>query len=525
MQTVLVFLSVLVAIYFLREGYRGRQKSTSLRRLFLYDEKLTLGRFVGTLAATNFSLGNMIYFALIWGFFFGLGALLWLWIGFFLAAFVFWIFFKKGSPIRTYVTTPTNSGSVHEYLEQRYSMPGKEADARCLRFVASLTTIGSLLVALSLEIYLGASLLAPLLDADPTTVFVVMAVIIGAYSALGGFWAVVMTDIAQGVSLIVAAGCIIWVVILLELPLSLSLYSEAGYPSDPVSIFSAPGLAGVVSIIGITGGWYLVTMDTWQRACASRNANTYMRGLGYGQIPIFAGILLFCFLGAYNQISLVPALEPSQVDLHSGGFNTLTDFLLFVDRLPSWSEGLMAIFSLAFVLAAFSTADTFLLVCGHSFVSGVMPGAFRRESVGELDGSAHELLAGVGRAVVVFMGLGVVGVFFALSSSGLLEDPLLLFYLAYSVQFSLLAPVVFSRGKTRPPPRAALFALIASLLVSIGWGFGFALTGNTWLADRLGITLTDVLYLTPIPTQVVGILILTIAFVFRTRSDPAPARN
>ena len=517
MQQTLVAASLILAIILIYEGYRGRKKSTTLNELFLYGGGLNLGPFVGTLAATNFSLGNMIYFSLIWGYFFGLSALLWLWIGFLLAAAVYVYFFRAGSPIRTYVTTQTNSGSVHEYLEQQYASSKQDASARQLRLAASLTTIICLLVALTLELFLAATLLAPLIQADLTTTFVVLAVIIGAYAAMGGFWAVVITDLLQGLLLTIAGVLILIIVGLLDLPLA--SYS-ANYPSTAWATLKGPGWAGIASIIGITFGWYLVTMDTWQRACASRSEKVPKKGIILGQIPIVLGILFFCLLGMYDNLGLRDNLDPSLASHHSQGYNALTDLFLYTDALSGFGQSLMAIVALAFVLAGLSTADTFLIVCGHSFVSDLMVGIMRRETFGDLDKSESSLLAGAGRAIVASLGVFVVGLFFVLNYFGLLDNPLILFYLAYSVQFSLFAPVLFSVTKHRPPSGAALAALLASLVVSIGWGFGFSLTGHTGLADRLGITLDDLLYLTPIPTQLVGILILGAAFLATRKAAP-----
>lgn len=198
MENTIIVTMLVVGALFLFEGRRGFKRSPNLQAFFLMDEPLRMGWYVGTLAATNFSLGNMIYLSLIWGYFYGLSGTLWLWIGFAIAAATFFLFIRKFPSVQQYIEDRSNSGSVHEYLEKSFSRQQGDATARRIRFAASLSTVLCLLIALTLEIYLAASLLSPLIGVDVWVVFLVVTTLICVYSAIGGFYSVVLTDIIQG---------------------------------------------------------------------------------------------------------------------------------------------------------------------------------------------------------------------------------------------------------------------------------------------------------------------------------------
>jgi len=504
MENAIVFTGLVVGVLFVFEGFRGFKRSPTLQAFFLMDRPLRMSWYVGTLASTNFSLGNMVYLSLIWGYFFGLSGTLWLWIGFVIAAATYVFFIRRFPSVQQYIEQRSNSGSVHEYLERSFSQQQGEKPGRRIRFAASLSTILCLLIALTLEIYLAASLLSPLTGVDVRVVFLVLTALICVYSAVGGFYSVVLTDIIQGFLLIFAIAAIFCVVINLRLPIG--DYSEIHEVSWRGFLF-APGWTGILSIIGVTAGWYLVTMDTWQRACSSRDVRTADRGIFFGTGIFLLGILAFTLIGAYDHLALSHAVTAEQESLFSGGYNPLTDFYLFSDRLPTWGPGLMGFIAVAFVMAGLSTSDTFLIVCGHSFVSDLVVGVGRHASLGELKDRESRLFMGIARAVIVVMGVLVMLLFLLLQALDLLENPLALFYLAYSIQFSLLAPVVASLWQRKPSPSVVLAALLAAVGVSVAWGFGFAIAGKGGVQQFVGLSIDEWIYLAPLAPMAVGFLV------------------
>ena len=109
---------------------------------------------------------------------------------------------------------------------------------------------------------------------------------------------------------------------------------------------------------------------------------------------------------------------------------------------------------------------------------------------------------GIARAVIVTMGVLVMLAFLLFRWLGLLANPLALFYLAYSIQFALLAPVVATLMKRKPASSWVLAALLGAIVVSVGWGFGFALAGKAGVQEFMGLLVDEWIYLAPLPPMV-----------------------
>jgi sodium/proline symporter len=204
MELAAVIALPVLAVIFIFEAVKGYRDADTLGNFYLMGGKLHLPSFVGTLAATNFSLGNMIFLSLIWGYFFGFSGVLWLCIGFVLAALVYIWFVRSSRLVSGYIEDVTNSGSLHEYLYISYSDTNSPTAGRLLRLFASLATVLCVLIALTLELYLAIGLLAPVFHISVTAGFVALTALICLYSSIGGFFAVVKTDVLQGGLLIFA---------------------------------------------------------------------------------------------------------------------------------------------------------------------------------------------------------------------------------------------------------------------------------------------------------------------------------
>lgn len=510
MASAITLAMALLAIVLFIKGYRGLRESSRIDEFFLMNGELRLGPFVGTLAATNFSLGNMIFLSLIWGYFYGLSGAFWLCVGFILAAAVFIVVVRRSPAVAGYIEDRQNSGSVHEYLYYAYRDNNPTA-AKKIRLAASLATVLCLLVALTLEIYLASTIISPLVGVDFVTIFIGLAVLICLYAAMGGFFAVVVTDIIQGALLAVAVSFM--TILFITIDLEIESYSSV-YATGLGDFVSAPGWTGIAAILGVTAGWYLVTMDTWQRAAASRSADVAVRGMGWGTLALLIGIMAFVLVGMYDALAIAPSLSGEALASHSQGLNPITDIYLLIPTLPFWGEVLVGLIAVCFLMAGISTADTFLVVCGHSLVSDLMIGLGRGESFGDLTENESDLLAGVGRGVIVAMAILVLLMFFGLRWLDLLGNPLALFYLAYSIQFALLAPVVGTLWKIRPKARVVLWSLLLGVVVALLWGFGFALAGVEGVSQFMGHTIDEWVYLAPLPPMVVGFIIIGVGRIF-----------
>jgi len=171
--------------------------------------------------------------------------------------------------------------TVPEFLEKRF-------DARSRKYLASVSVIAYVMTKISVTLYAGGVVLNSVFGWDMMTSALVLVIITGIYTVIGGLKAVIYTDVIQTVVLI--AGAVLLTVLGLEKtggwdamvakldPEYLNMWKSADDPVYPWTgiLFGAP-------ILGI---WYWCT-DQFivQRVLSARNIPNAQRG------AIFAGFL------------------------------------------------------------------------------------------------------------------------------------------------------------------------------------------------------------------------------------------
>jgi len=122
-------------------------------------------------------------------------------------------------------------------------------------------------------------------------------------------------------------------------------------------------------------------------------------------------------------------------------------------------------------------------------------------------------MVSVARAVIIGMAVIVVTVFLIFTRYGLLKDPLSFFFMAYSVQFALLAPMAMTKVslRARPTAGAVILSILLGLVTSLVVGFGswFAVIHNG--PPFLNIAPGDWLTLTPVITLCIGLMPLLVS--------------
>ena len=440
--------------------------------------------------------------------------------GFLFAAAVFSYCIRHYTSYPAYIKDRRNSGSVHEFLYQRLSRNGDATTATRVRLIASLVTVVCLLIALTLELTLTAQILAPVVHASPATLLVALAILIAAYGSLGGFWSVVWTDVLQGF-LLTAAIAFLTIALLTWADLPVGELSTV-YPANWASILYSPKWQGILAILTITAGWYLVTMDTWQRACATRDAGVTLAGLWKGTIVICLGLVCFVALGMYDVLAILPSLSVAGVSPGSGGLNPVADLYLASPLMPAAVQVSVGVFLVGLVMAGISTADTFLIVASHSLVSDLVVGIRRGATFGELSAEDAGHFAAIARLATLALGFGVILMYFLIAALGLTGNALNLFFVAYSIPFALLVPVVHAMRAQDPAPKKALWSMVVGFVVAAAWGFGFAIASARGYAGTSFATTDELLYLTPLVTICAG----SAAFiVLRNRATGIVARS
>jgi hypothetical protein len=501
-------LGLIIAIVCALRAFGWNAQGQTLYKFFLLEGKLKLRGFVGAVVAANLSLGNFIVFITTWGYLFGFTGIL-----FFIANigmnFVgFRYFFPK---YREYIEAADNNGTIHDYLARAYGRDAHSVAALRIRVVASVVTIVCLSLAMLFELSIAVQLLSPQSPVEKMYLFGGLALLVGFFSANGGMKTLVDSDIANALLLTLGTFVLIGFIGYFSFSRNLSPLSVWHSVADARAGVAQLGFPNILTILVIGSGWMLVAMDQWQRVCASRSFSISLRGMVfYFFILSFFGVA-FGLWGAFDK-NVMPTLLGAAQSKLSGSNNPLLD----IAALPT--QDVMAHFAAMFIVsglvfAAVSTVNTFLTVCSHSLTTDVLATLTTRREMQELSPEQDKLFVGIARIAIVTFTFALIALYGLFTFAGLFDDPLNFFFITYSVQFALLAPMVFSAiGEAHRPSAIAAFVSIAvGFVVALGYGFGcwwqvhinappfLVFDANTWLS------------LTPIATLLAGLIPLSIS--------------
>lgn len=503
--TLASIIGFVIAVICIADARRWNRQEQTLYRFFLLNGHLRLKGFVASITAANLSLGNFLIFIATWGYTLGTPGLLWFSLNLVLNVLGFrWYFphFKK------YIEDHANNGTIHDFLAVTYAHEDTNRDRRFIRFEASIVTVLGLLFAIVFELSLAVVLFGRGGLLENFATFSILVLLICILTGFGGFRSLVTSDICQSI-LLTAATLGLVVLVISRGGASLAPYI---WKFNPHSLNI--GWPNILSITVIGSGWMLVAMDQWQRTCASRSYDTSIKGV-FTYLPIvWLFAVAYALWGLYDRVVLLPSLSPAMQILHSGGSNPLLDILL-VPAGPAASI-LIKFIACGLIAAAVSTTNTFLTVCSHSITSDVLVAALANRSISTLNREENAGMVSIARGVIIGMGVLVVTAFLSLTHAGLLNDPLSFFFIAYSVQFALLAPMIMSRlpRERRPSSKAAIVSIFVALIASLGGGFSSWYKMGHGGSSFLWVMPADWLTLTPVVTLIVGLLPLLISMLF-----------
>ena len=485
MEAVFYITFCVFSIICLYEGVKSYRKNATLPFFFLRGGNLKLPGFLSTILSTNVSIGNFLLFVCSWGYFFGLSGIFWFVVNLIVNAVGLKLFLPR---FKTYIENKTNDGSVHEFLSLTYKNKDGSASSG-VRTLAGIATGFCLLLALVFELHLGTELIAPVIGANSVYLFCCLTTIICLYSALGGFRTVITTDAIQSFAIIIAT------IGILAFTLNDRVTVVNSYP-DFSSSFLNVGYANIFGIIAIGTGWFLVSMDNWQRMCATRSERNVWKGfLIYSTIIILFGVA-YGYLGMYDKA----IIEPLNMTGHTSGANPIKD--LFAGEIPPY---ILGFFAAAMLMAALSTADTFLIVVGHTIINDYFLGARRKISMHELTSNENSTMLSISRFTIIGMGVFIIIFWIAFLYTGLLKDPISYFFICYSIQYALFAPLIFSNTKkmTSFLGKTSLFlGIVTAVVVGLSsWSLMDKEVEKVWFLSP-----GEWLSLTPVVTLVVGLL-------------------
>jgi len=342
-----------------------------------------------------------------------------------------------------------------ELLEQRYSGALRGPVALIIAIVMILFAVADIRgLSLVLEIFFGM---------PPIYAAAIVAVAISLYVTLGGFSAVVWTDMVQFVLLSTFA-----------LIMALVVVNAATAGTAEAPAISASELFGTVSsdwwnplIIGIPAvmififaiipGW-VTEQDPWQRIWASRDEKAARNGMILGSFLIFLVFGVACTIIAIGLSYLYPEIPASFADIGMGAMAQAEPALLFfiVENLSPLALGLAGV---GLAAAAMSSADTFA-TSGGSCLSRDIYQRFIKQ-----DATMKEMMA-VNRVSVPIIVLAAT--FFSFYITGIIEAiHIATFIASASYFFPLMGGLYWKRATTEGAMAGLIVGAVAQISFTI----------------------------------------------------------
>lgn len=453
-----ILVGMTLLAYLLTGWWESRSVRTPLQ-FFLADRSLKPLGFVGTIISTNAAVANVFFLYVLYGYLFGIGALVWgflFWCATFMA---FWWLLK--TRLRNEIL---HWDTLHEFLGASFN------NSRAFRAIAALTTIACFIIALSSEVVVGSNvfqLFTAQKVSDPSTINLgiplFLSIVVAIYISLGGFKATIRTDIFQAILITIAL-----------IPLAYWSLPYLWQSATSASLEDFTLLPGHLAFVAFTFmswlAWSPVAMDMWQRCTASKQV----------EIPLKWIPLSLIFFLLYSIIPVSVGIAIRFIDPST--FQTMPALAFLEHLINSNSGDLLPVLGLAFILTGLaagilSTIDTFLLVCSQSLVTDVFTPFRYNKRVSELDEQQSRRALLLGRFFIWIIPIIAIPVF--LTAIRLGHNMVLIFnYVAYSCPLVLLPSVlasVFWKGRLKSTLSAIASTVISfSIVLYASFTFGFA---------------------------------------------------
>mgnify|MGYP001772525447 CR=1 FL=1 len=341
---------------------------------------------------------------------------------------------RKIIPLRIY--------TMAEFLERRYD--------RTTRYIGAIViAVYTFMIYVTQVIAIG-TVTSVVLGVSFEVGTLIGGLVVVAYVALGGMWSVTLTDLVQWI--LMTLGVIILMPLLGYAAVSAKGYSLGMLPAGYTSPFNV-GYETIFTWFMLFFFGLMLGQDIWQRVLTARDVRIGVNGTILAGVYGIIYALAATFVGMLAYLYYAGALESPRLAMPR----------FAVDILPAGVAGLMV----AAMFAAFmSTADG-ALIATSTLLAYDLAGSIRR-----LEERALTYLV-----AALNVGLGILGIIVAIY----IEELLIALDIAYVVlSSSLFIPTVLGLYWAKPSPRAAIVAIVGSLVVAvgyalyIGWPDGFA---------------------------------------------------
>lgn len=364
---------VLYLLCMIMVGALYAKKNNSAEDYFLGGRKL--GGFVAALSAQASDMSGWLLMGLP-GSIYALGTgQSWIAIGLFIGTVCNWIFIS--GKLRRYTIRVDNALTLPTYFEKRF-----HDKKRVLLTISSVTIVIFFLVYTASALAAGGKLFNSVFGIDYEIALTIGALVILAYTFLGGFLAVCVTDFIQGTLMLIA---------LLAVPIiALSIVG----PENVKSALDASGVAGgsaaylglfnngeakysAVDIISqlAWGLGYCGMPHILVRFMAVRDEKELKKSKCVAIVWVFLSLLLACVIGVLGRAYLYPTV------LDAAGSEKVFIEMIIKEFTVDYNIPIIGGIFLCGILAAImSTADSQLLVSASSVAEDIYKGVVKKDA-------------------------------------------------------------------------------------------------------------------------------------------------
>jgi len=352
-------------------GITSAKKNKSADDYFLGGRNL--GGWVAALSAQASDMSGWLLMGLP-GCIYAFGAnQAWIAIGLFLGTVLNWLLVS--GRLRRYTIKAGNAMTIPEYLSNRF-----HDNKNILKTISAIVIVVFFLVYTASAFAAGGKLFSSVMKIDYHVALTIGAIVILAYTFLGGFIAVCNTDFVQGTLMLIGILTVPIVAVMLmgtghiiphlidsgltvDAKDFLNIFSENGKPISPISIASQLAWG-----LGYCGMPHILV-----RFMAVRDDKELAKSRKIAIVWVLLSLAVACIIGVIGRAYLYPTVLGTEHSEYENVFIEMIKKVFLVDTKLPLIGGLL----LCGVLAAImSTADSQLLVSSSSVANDLIAGVF-----------------------------------------------------------------------------------------------------------------------------------------------------
>jgi sodium/proline symporter len=390
----------------------ARRSNADLEEYFL--AKRSFGPWVASMSAEASDMSGWLLMGLPGvAYFTGIGEAFWTAIGLFIGTWINWSFVAKR--LRSYSQIANNAITLPEFFSKRF-----HDKKRILLAIAAIISLVFFSIYVGAQFITFGKLFNYLFNVNITVMIVLGAFIVMFYTLLGGFWAVGMTDLIQGLLMVSA----------LVLVLAFGFFHVGGFAGLAENLQRFPRFVdffGIATPQTVNGVQQAANNTPLFGAGANYGfltiISTMAWGLGYFGMPQvlvrFMAIkktsmirqsviiaVVWCFIAQFAAVSIGligRALMPTELNTAAGAENIFP--LLSMSFFPPIIAGIVISGILA---ASMSSADSYMLIVSSSLANDIYKDVLKKDA-------SDSIVMWVGRVTMLLV--TVFGVIVAISGN------------------------------------------------------------------------------------------------------------